>query len=875
MWRGLRANIGSTLSLEGDGSGPDNVIADARYAAWAGGPNSRVSATKTIFLRNIRCIVFGDEPETGLGGKANYFTNGITGNRFDGVSPAGGSYPDLLPNIWGESEPKYGISVEGLNNQLKIGQEGAGQNWFREFRSEEAKCVAIIDANITVENTRFTLLAPSQTRQRWGIHTRSFDGTHTLTINGIGASENDLPTFQNFWYGVNAINQNVRVENAHFLSNNHDVFIANEGFKPLDLVVKNCRMVNYRDCGVTVLGHNTTARRVLVYDNVFVDSRDISPIAPGSPGGFGNRFAVRFISKGGQIPFLAHVQGNEISHTHLENQFYLRGGISMTNMQGVTIEGNYIQNDETEPAFNASYQGISLNGCKSIKLLNNGVFGNGGLLPNFEMRGIQNDASERTTFNCNNVSSFNLGIYFNAQASNNALLTHNEWNANFTDLYLTPSAVIGDQVKGANRWPAMSNEEAYMEWDAFNNGGTYDPSHIPHQLIVKSRGRFQINSPGISDPNDIYWPSPRRIGGVDDLDVWFAPVVGTPPSTPLCYATYWPPDDDPWTPGVPNPAKPSGGDEQVINNTYPPYRGDGWNWDARFRLFGYLKDFPDLRPSGSDAAEWYAAQQNTHIGTLRDIYDGLQNLLALTPSQRQAHKTAYATLVASLQQSDSLVTALQGVLSTSQMDDLRAQQVSNALQVSAQAGTYQALLNSYGSGAVQQANSLLNTLNSLDLSDICEANMQEVLRIQLVCVINNTAPTQPQRAVLESIADKCLYTGGWAVKMARLMLSENIYTDEDGCGSQRSSQKSAVQSSAGAVKVFPNPVRDVLRIQVSQAFEEAMGRIYDAQGNLIKAWAFTQEVQELTDLRLLSGMYYLTIVTDGAVLPARSFTVVH
>lgn len=75
--------------------------------------------------------------------------------------------------------------------------------------------------------------------------------------------------------------------------------------------------------------------------------------------------------------------------------------------------------------------------------------------------------------------------------------------------------------------------------------------------------------------------------------------------------------------------------------------------------------------------------------------------------------------------------------------------------------------------------------------------------------------------------------------------------------------------------ISPNPVRDVLHIQIGQPFEEALGQIYDAQGKLLKSWSFTQDVQELTDLRLLSGMYYLTIVTDGAVLPARSFTVVH
>jgi len=299
MWHSLRA--GSHASIIAYNS----TIEDARYAIWGWADNSIIRAIGNTFKRNYASIVFGDQIVNGP--VYNYYSDGICGNTFIGQGQDGFGQPwapQLLSNPWGFSAPAAGIVIEAPRNTIKIGEESALMNEFKNFQGavQNGRIYGIlsIDANVDVVNSRIACNSvPNQSDDRFGIYSQSSTGTHLLTVKGLGSG---TPMFENLYWGIACISNRIEIQDAFFLKNRFCIgeYYGNNSapiaLAPTTCKVKNCRFEDYYDVGVAVVGlQPLMISQLQITDNEFVDG-NIALISSQSNHGFGDRFAIRIFS---------------------------------------------------------------------------------------------------------------------------------------------------------------------------------------------------------------------------------------------------------------------------------------------------------------------------------------------------------------------------------------------------------------------------------------------------------------------------------------------------------------------------------------------------------------------------------------------------
>jgi Secretion system C-terminal sorting domain len=151
-----------------------------------------------------------------------------------------------------------------------------------------------------------------------------------------------------------------------------------------------------------------------------------------------------------------------------------------------------------------------------------------------------------------------------------------------------------------------------------------------------------------------------------------------------------------------------------------------------------------------------------------------------------------------------------------------------------------------------------------------ESNEKEINRVSIQLILKpNTVLDATQKEIVTRIAHQCPTAGGDAVYRARSlyrMIESKRFDDLDICGSQMSliedtNAKIASISSNGNYKVYPNPVKDFLTVELPQNTEGGAWLIYNTLGEIVKRFNVTERN---LDVRALSkGIYFIHFEAQG------------
>jgi hypothetical protein len=152
--------------------------------------------------------------------------------------------------------------------------------------------------------------------------------------------------------------------------------------------------------------------------------------------------------------------------------------------------------------------------------------------------------------------------------------------------------IIGPQSKKENRW-----------------FGTNSPIEaFSPNLASAQASLFEINSSGL---NSDYWPSPRKIGTVDDNMQWFIMLQGQEPSNDFTCLTG----------RIFGEKDLAGEDQRLLNNTYTaPAAYPALDWEARWRFADRLNRNPELGLLNANVSEYFQNTSNETYSRLNRVY---------------------------------------------------------------------------------------------------------------------------------------------------------------------------------------------------------------------------------------------------------------
>ena len=114
------------------------------------------------------------------------------------------------------------------------------------------------------------------------------------------------------------------------------------------------------------------------------------------------------------------------------------------------------------------------------------------------------------------------------------------------------------------------------------------------------------------------------------------------------------------------------------------------------------------------------------------------------------------------------------------------------------------------------------------------------------------------RQIRINIASQTPYAGGYGVYTARVMLDYD--PDQNGV-SWRIASPNANQIKENKIKVFPNPVKDMLYIEVQSEMDDytASLKIYNSMGQLVAQQQLSQKMEFIDLNSLKTGIYFYSI----------------
>jgi hypothetical protein len=822
------------------------------------------SITGNTFKKNVCGILGLSSLSTGNISLLISRRGGISGNTFwgddqllesaipNGIdSGIGSGAPGTVTNfpyagIWIERVAAF--TVGSLSDRPSLNAFlNFGQNAEQGIRTQGIRSIS---SNLTVRNSVFSNFGASPFFNGVGINLAiEADAisaineslvTNSTTVIGVNNTAPIAPvnTFTNCYFDISTKGTNLTVQDMTSSGSYHSVSVLpGVALQALSYDIKDNQINSFRFRGIAISVNK--AAKLNISDNRISDSND--PIDLLSP-----RYAILldgFIpgGGGGSVVFkgLGIIKNNEIHAQSNLDELGVFWGIGLRQVSYLIVEGNRIF-DDIVPTTLTTFRGIMVGQapCDGLRLYSNTIVGSTTEYGNGS--GISITESANCVLNCNETNNTNDGILFRSMCDNTDL-SKNRFNFHGKGLNLDNTGglitTIGKQSKKENRW--LGNDSP-IEAFASDNGS------VPGST-------FEINS---SDLNSEYWPSPRKIGTVDDNMQWFKQLQGEEPSNNFtCLRGKIFGEEDLGRE-----------DQKLLNNTYtPPAAYPALDWEARWRFADRLHRNPELSLLGSEVSDYYLSTANESYSHLNYVYQSYLN--RWDPTVEMEDLTS-AYLLA-IEQRFALDNLLQDNVDISPA--VQVQMLAQDVIIRNKAAVLKFGLTNWADAVDQSMQHLLEEVNSVACSEDYEIDMQTVLGVMIEGHLNANVLTDEQDSAIKKIAAKCRYSGGYAVVLARSFFAqEEIYSQDIDCKIEERGY-SVNNSKQTGLMLSPNPATQTLSLMIDKSFSEGVLRVFNSQGTLVHTKILTAPNVILPIGEFPTGVYRLNVSMNGVNSVSKIF----
>lgn len=447
---------------------------------------------------------------------------------------------------------------------------------------------------------------------------------------------------------------------------------------------------------------------------------------------------------------------------------------------------------------------------------------------------------------CNRIDHASTGLYL--------------WADN-TDPAALLSTLIGVQINRGNKWLGAP----YPSFGAFN-------ATVDQDAIDESRFRMPAS--------DI--PSWSTGLGQNTPTPWFGN-FGDPPVSCLaaCPIPYDLDEDFPGGGGGGSGvgdgmAVPDIGSDDA-KTARGEHNGAGINWMSRQRLYERLQQNPSLAALDPDVQAFFSQMPGTALGQLYAVKQQTSHLLSRNAYTQYCFGELQGDMAALLSSLHELRVAGPGNspdLWKAQIRNLQ-NQLAGAVRLYYRYEAWMSEQRQTGTAAVAAANAAVNPPN------VCAENEKSLnaLRTANGFFLAQTAPAPALQSV-KAIADQCPIEGGLAVYEARSIYHryrpEARWDDYALCGGvQQHSQAGTVRTSFAVV---PNPADDVLSVLAAAQLEQDVRfDLYRTTGGLAASLPIAEGsvLASLPTADLPPGVYFYRLTQQGAVLQTGKVVIAH
>jgi hypothetical protein len=867
LWAGVEVLAGASISAD------DCTFEDAK-AAIVLRNQSIVEATGNTFRKNV-CGILGLSTNPGISSSSIFLgsAKGISGNTFWGndqlLEPSIPNMIDIGINsnapVSATNYPYTGIWIERIN-ALTIGnvstQSGVPLNEFKDFGQHAESDVSTqgirsIESNLTITNSTFSNFGfydPFNTLNfisADGIYAQNA-GVANKQTTVVGLNQ-PLPlpttnTFANCYRDIQTIGTNLSVtEVSSFKALGAiDASMDNSFQNAINCQIRNNRIDYFRAVGVQIgfykpITINTEYNKLYDNDVVFDPAE---------------RFGV-VISSGTNAEVI--LNNGRIANNDIRSRSVLFGGafwgITLDQSSYLHIEQNSLVDNLAQTNLGTFY-GIRTrqSPCNGTRMLFNTV--RGAKIDYDFAFGIFVNESLNSVLNCNFVDDVNTGIGFFGNC-NNADVRKNEFNYHNRGFSLGDPSVspplsvhqIGVQTNKENRWYGTNSP---IEAFALNSASA--------QASV-----FNINS---SNLNSIFWPLPRKIGALDDNFTWFVPsTIGQEANDDevACYLT---------VPGPGGESSLANSDLQLLEGTYaPPLPYPALAWEAKWEFADRLHRNPDLQTTNSVVEQYYADHFDSTYSCFNRAYQRYLN-------RWQPNDPLYGVVQSytdSLQNALAARYVLDSLLSVEWDENahVHAQMLGADSMIEYLTTELEEAINNLNALVGQQVNTLIAEVNNISCTAAYETDMKEVVKTMLISHFTDGVLTNEQTTRIKAIADKCRYSGGYAVLLARGFFEpQETYSQDADCDAAPKIS-SVVQPVSGGVHIYPNPAKQAIAVELESKVQGGVLRVYNAQGLQVLQITLADQRTVLPVHTLPNGVYFLEVQMDNQPVIRKSIVVNH
>lgn len=869
LWKGVEVLEGGTLFAE------DCTFEDAR-AAIILRRLTTIGAVGNTFSRNVCGILATVEFPIDVEMSVTLFKGGILGNTFDGadllletIDPSEidpGVENELIPNITGD-RPFVGIWLRNVTaitighlGELFSGTNDVPLNVFQNYGYDNGGCTTLsigymgirsIRSNLEVRNSIFSNIGyydPMDGSQNCGAAaiyaSNFFPITPKTSVIGTKGADTDLYSFSNCYRDIYTIGSSLEVTNvtSYKAGNSISFSMQNSLQNAIDVNIKDNDITFFRSIGIE--GNWFKPINVKVENNLISDNNELYD--PASRVGIiihGHDWAGKRFS-------------GIIGNTIVSNSILFFGafhGIILDKCPNMFVYDNTIEEVNSTESNLASFYGIinlGANPSNGMRIVANTINGSKIDYP-LSSAGIRLAECSNTWLSCNITNNINTGMIFFGDCDN-SVLHKNEFGFHNKGLAIGDSEfptfvvnVIGLQKIKKNAWNIPTSPiHAY----ALNE-------------ISALSSVFKIHE---SDMGTVYWPEIRKIGDNDDMGIWFQTTQEGLPYDTDCNGNPKPPSEK---------DRLADSDNKIIEGTFTSALDyPALDWEARWLLADKLNRTPELLEEAVEVTQYFQNTYSDSYSTLNRIYQTYRNIWQQeTPAFVQA-----ANLEEQLKSFVSERLGLNLKFTTNPVENeilyekmaVLDEEIENTIHSLSES------MSELNTGVDQIVNDLLIALESVNTTTAYEQDMKAVIGTMLRLHFTSEVLTTEQSTEMLNIADKCRYSGGYAVALARGFYDEPIDSYEQDLDCQPVEDIgnfNAYQSPITNFNIYPNPTQSVLILEVNEKFEEGSVKIYNYLGVPLENVSFTENKIQLSVADMVAGIYFVEVETDGQKSHRRTF----
>ena len=716
-----------------------------------------------------------------------------------------------------------------------------------------AQGIRSIESNVTIRNSIFQNFGffdyqdPGNDREAEAIFARNSGITNKLTtVIGLNQTAPMSPpnTFSNCYRDIRTIGTSLTViEVSSFKAGSSiKAIMANSSQNPISCQIKNNKIDYFRGIGIEIGYFKPIS--INIENNKIFDNDVLSD----QPFRYGIRLNNDNISE-------VILKGSRIFNNEIRSRSMVAGGnfwgISIDMTSYLTIEQNNIFDNLSQTNL-LRFNGIRTvqSPCNGLRILYNNI--NGAKISYTEGFGIFLRESLNSILSCNSVDKINTGIGFisncnNADVRKNLFHFHEKGLSLGDPSFPLPLNQIGFQSKKENRW--------------YGSNSPIEAFSLDQASALASI--FEINSSNLSS---IFWPLPRKIGLIDDNFVWFVPATSGPEANEnvlACYITY---------PGPRFESDLAPTDIELLYGIYQsPLNYPAMAWETQWEFADRLNRNPELQQINNDVEQYYQATFNETYSALNRTYQGHLNRWQPNNTQTVIVENSSNSLNNAIDQRFALDALLSA--NTEENTALHQQMLNADLAIQNAATVLELALYDFNTLINQQVNELISEVDNINCTEDYEIDMKIVVRTLLLSHLSEGILTTEQVSSMTEIANKCRYSGGYAVLLARgFFEAQEAYNQDANCEvDQRNDQGKQIY--ATHLQIFPNPASQSLRIQIPEQFEKGTLRLFNVQGLLLSSFEVQKQNTLIPVNQLTNGIYFIEVQLDEKPGVRKSFVV--